>query len=50
MKSWRHAAVGAAVLLTMTGAASADVAFPARLDVAEQEEGVFEITFTLPIV
>jgi hydrogenase/urease accessory protein HupE len=50
MKPWRLAAVLAAVLLTMAGAASADVAFPARLDVVEQDEGVFEITFTLPIV
>jgi hypothetical protein len=30
--------------------ASADIAFPARLDVVEREAGVFEITFTLPIV
>ena len=50
MKSWRLAAVFIAVLLTMVGAASADVAFPARLDIVEQEQGVFEITFTLPIV
>jgi hydrogenase/urease accessory protein HupE len=50
MSPWRFTAVLTAVLLTMVGAASADIAFPARLDVVEHEEGVFEITFTLPIV
>jgi urease accessory protein len=50
MNSWRLAAALTTVLLTMAGGASADVAFPARLDVVEQDEGVFEITFTLPIV
>jgi hydrogenase/urease accessory protein HupE len=37
-------------LVILTGTAGADVAFPARLDVVELESGVFEITFTLPIV
>ena len=50
MKHWRLAAVFAAALMTMAGTASSDVAFPARLDVVEQDEGAFEITFTLPIV
>jgi len=34
----------------LSGAASADIAFPARLDVTEGEPGVYEISFTLPIV
>ncbi|MBT8491678.1 MAG: HupE/UreJ family protein, partial [Deltaproteobacteria bacterium] len=50
MIRWRLAAILTAVLLTSAGTASADVAFPARLDVVEQDEGVFEIIFTLPIV
>lgn len=29
---------------------SADIAFPARLDVAEREPGIFDIVFTLPIL
>jgi len=32
------------------GTASADIAFPARLDVTEREPGVYDISFTLPIV
>jgi hydrogenase/urease accessory protein HupE len=50
MRPWRVAAFISAVLLTSAGTASADVAFPARLDVVEEDQGVFEITFTLPIV
>ena len=50
MNRWRVAAFMSAVLLTMAGGAWADVAFPARLDVIEREKGVFDITFTLPIV
>jgi len=50
MNRWRVAAFISVVLLALAGAASADVAFPARLDVVEQNRGVFEITFTLPIV
>ena len=38
MKPWRLAAILAVVLLIMAGAAWADVAFPARLDVVEQDE------------
>jgi hydrogenase/urease accessory protein HupE len=34
----------------LTGTAFADIAFPARLDVAEREPGIYEITFSLPIV
>ena len=50
MNGWRFAAFISTVLLMMAGAATADVAFPARLDVIERDAGVFEITFTLPIV
>ncbi len=50
MIRWRVAAFSLIALLMMAGAASADVAFPARLDVIERETGVFEITFTLPII
>ena len=50
MIRWRLAAAIFVVLSISIGTASADVAFPARLDVVEQDEGVFEITFTLPIV
>jgi hypothetical protein len=47
---WRVSATLLVALLICTGSASADIAFPARLDVIELEEAVFEITFTLPIV
>jgi len=50
MNSRRITAVIFCALLIATGAAFADIAFPARLDVIEKEAGVFEITFTLPIV
>ena len=50
MTHWRISAVVLAVLLIVAGTASADIAFPARLDVIEREPGVFEISFTLPIV
>jgi len=46
----RIAVVLLAALSIATGSAWADIAFPARLDVIEQEPGVFEISFTLPIV
>jgi hypothetical protein len=46
----RNAAVLFCALLIATGAAFADIAFPARLDVIEKEAGVFQITFTLPII
>lgn len=32
------------------GVASADVVFPARLDVSERERGIYDVSFTLPIV
>jgi hydrogenase/urease accessory protein HupE len=50
MNSRRIAAVFFCALVIATGAAFADIAFPARLDVIEKEAGVFEITFTLPII
>jgi hydrogenase/urease accessory protein HupE len=50
MKRWRLSAVMVGMTWLLAGSASADIAFPARLDVVEQEPGVFEVTFTLPIV
>jgi len=38
------------VLWLISGSASADIAFPARLDVSEREPGVYDISFTLPII
>ncbi|MCW8985961.1 MAG: hypothetical protein OQK55_11495, partial [Thermoanaerobaculales bacterium] len=38
------------VLWLVCGSASADIAFPARLDVTEREPGVYDISFTLPII
>jgi len=37
-------------LWLVSGSASADIAFPARLDVSEREPGVYDISFTLPII
>jgi len=50
MNRWRVTALVSIALLMTAGAVIADVAFPARLDVIERETGVFEITFTLPII
>jgi hydrogenase/urease accessory protein HupE len=50
MKLWRLTASLPILLLAVAGTASADIAFPARLDVVERQSGVFEITFTLPVV
>jgi len=50
MRRLREAAVVAGVLWLAVGSAHADIAFPARLDVAETETGVYEITFTLPLI
>ena len=50
MMHWRIAATLLVAFVILTGTASADIAYPARLDVIEQYPGVFEITFTLPIV
>ena len=50
MMHWRVATLILVTLLMLTGTVSADIAFPARLDVIEQDHGVFEITFTLPII
>jgi len=46
----RIAAALLGVLWLFNGSASADIAFPARLDVTEREPGVFDISFTLPII
>lgn len=37
-------------LCCLPGSVNADVAFPARLDVVESEPGVYDVSFTLPIV
>ena len=50
MMHWRVATLILVTLLMLTGTVLADIAFPARLDVIEQDHGVFEITFTLPII
>ncbi|MCJ7755962.1 MAG: hypothetical protein MUP13_15480, partial [Thermoanaerobaculales bacterium] len=50
MRRRRIAVAVAGVLWLAAGSAHADIAFPARLDVAETEIGVYEITFTLPII
>jgi hydrogenase/urease accessory protein HupE len=50
MNSRRIAAVFFCALVIATGVAFADIAFPARLDMIEKEAGVFELTFTLPII
>jgi len=50
MRPWRCAAALLGVLWTLTGTTSADIAYPARLDVVEREPGVYSILFTLPIV
>ncbi len=46
----RRLVVIVALLCSVAGSVSADVAFPARLDVIEEQPGVYGITFTLPIV
>jgi len=48
--SRRLAAFLLGALWLSAGTASADIAFPARLDVTEREPGVYDISFTLPIV
>jgi hydrogenase/urease accessory protein HupE len=50
MKDWRLTAVLIGVAWMVAGSASADIAFPARLDVVEREPGLYDISFTLPIV
>ena len=50
MKRAGFAAALLAAVWLLAATVSADVVFPARLDVAEREPGVFVITFTLPIV
>ncbi len=50
MKKERIAAGLFAVLWLYSGTVSADIAFPARLDVTEREPGIYDIAFTLPIV
>ena len=50
MISRRIVPVFLGALWVLTGTASADIAFPARLDVTESEPGVYDISFTLPIV
>ena len=42
--------LGVCTLCLLPGTAFADVAFPARLDVAESEPGVYDVSFTLPII
>ncbi len=49
MRGVKIAAV-AAILFLVAVPSVADIAFPARLDVAESEAGVYDITFTLPII
>jgi hypothetical protein len=50
MKRSAVAAVLAGAVWLAVAPAAADIAFPARLDVVEVDHGVYEITFTLPIV
>jgi len=50
MRRQRLAAAAAGALWLVAGSVHADIAFPARLDVVETGTGVYEITFTLPIV
>jgi hypothetical protein len=50
MKPWRYIVAVFGAVLALIGTASADIAFPARLDVVEREPGVYDISFTLPIV
>jgi hypothetical protein len=46
----RIATIFAGLLWLAGGWAAADIAFPARLDVAEREPGIYDISFSLPIV
>ena len=50
MRGGKIAAALVAIVLLAASSAVADIAFPARLDVAESEKGVYTITFTLPII
>jgi hypothetical protein len=50
MRPWRFTAALLCGLLAYSATVSADIAFPARLDVAEREPGIYDISFTLPIV
>ncbi len=50
MRRGTIAVVLTAALWMISGTAAADIAFPARLDVAESEPGVYDISFTLPII
>jgi len=50
VKRTRIAAALFGVLWLFSASALADIAFPARLDVTEREPGVYDISFTLPIV
>ncbi len=50
MMNWRIAATLLVALVILMGTASADITYPARLDVSEREPGVYDISFTLPIV
>ena len=50
MNKARIAAFLLGAVWLLGGVASADIAFPARLDVTEGEPGVYEVSFTLPIV
>jgi hypothetical protein len=50
VRNERIAAVLCGVLWLFSGTVSADIAFPARLDVTEREPGMYDISFTLPIV
>ena len=50
MRRGAVALLAACILASLPGAAEADVAFPARLDVAETETGTYTVTFTLPII
>ena len=50
MKRWRLPAVLFGMMWMLAGSASADIAFPARLDVVEREPGLYDVSFTLPII
>ncbi len=50
MRRWRLVAVLFGMMWVLAGSAAADIAFPARLDVVEREAGLYDISFTLPIV
>lgn len=50
MRTTAVLAAAVAAVSSLAGAAFADVAFPARLEVTETAPGSYDITFTLPIV